>query len=357
MSNNFKPLSVIHIVSSLEVGGAERFVIDLCQLQRDYVSKVAILSFGVPSDPLIAECKNADISVFHTADGRIKKWLDAIKAIKSFDVIHFHSPYPLKFMLPIMPLCLNKRVIYTRHGAAPFDSQSWVTMHKLAKFFVNKVNFVSQEGADIFSQTHGWESKTKHVIDNGVNLKNISITRKKSEKLRIGSVGRMVTLKNQINLLRAMTLLPQTHLANVEVHFFGDGPQSEQLRTYTQENNLAEQVIFHGMVSDRNDIYNSFDVLTVTSETEGLSLAIMEAMAYMCPILATDVGGNPKLVAHGENGWLFEYNDDAALAEKIKMLVDEPKLMTSFSNHSRQIIEQGFSLANSAEKYRQLYST
>lgn len=355
MSENYKFDEVIHVVSSLEVGGAERFVIDLCQLQRSKGANVAILSFGLISDLLVKECEFAGINIFHTQEGRIKKWKSALAAIRIYKTVHFHSPYPLKFMLPLMPLCLFKNIIYTRHGADPLAGKSWRWMHRVARFFVNKISFVSQEGADVFTLSHGWLNKTKHVIDNGVNLDKVSKNRVSSERFRIGSVGRMVALKNQISLLQALMAIKEPIKNKIEIHFFGDGPSFEQLNQYVQKNKLQNQVIFHGMKSDRNEIYNSFDVLAVTSETEGLSLAIIEAMAYCCPILATDVGGNPKLVSHEHNGYLFDYNDVESLAKYIKMLIEDRELFLSFSKKSREKIEKKFSLLACADKYHQLY--
>jgi len=355
MSGNLTLNAIIHVVSSLEVGGAERFVIDLCQLQTNNGLRVAILSFGKKSDPLVAECERIGIEVFHTQSERFKKWYSAYLAVKEFGNIHFHSPYPLKFMLPLMPLFMAKNVVYTRHGADPLAGKSWTWMHKIARFCVNHISFVSQEGADVFTRSHGWYGKTKHVIDNGVNIAEIVINRKASKKLRIGSVGRMVELKNQVSLLQALNTLDDSIQMNIEVHFFGNGPSEAQLKSYTQEHDLINNVFFHGMVSDRKEIYNSFDVLAVTSKTEGLSLAIIEAMAHFCPILASNVGGNPKLVEHGKNGFLFEYNDINELSAHILSLYENNDFSQQFSQYSREKIEQQFSLASCAKKYQKLY--
>lgn len=357
MIKNKENLSVVHVLSSLEVGGAERFVIDLCQLQQAKGSKVAILSFGEKNDPLVIECEAAGIRVYHTRSSRIHKWKDAISALLSYNTLHFHSPYPLKFLLPVMPLCWLKKVIYTRHGADPLAGKTWKTMHKIAQLFVNNINFVSQEGADVFERSHGWKNKAKHVIDNGVNLAAVSVTRKKAERFRIGSVGRMVPLKNQISLLQAIARLDEEHKARIEVHFFGEGPSKSILTDFVDANHMQECVIFHGMVNNRMDIYNSFDVLAVTSQTEGLSLAIMEAMAYYCPILASNVGGNSKLVSNGHNGYLFEYNDVSYLSTKVTAMMDEVEQLQTFADNSRKIIEQQFSLSVSADKYQQLYNS
>lgn len=355
MTDNINSTSIIHIVSSLEVGGAERFVIDLCQVQRSSGAQVAILSFGKPSDALVTECDNKHIQVFHTENGRFGKWRCALSAMKGFKVIHFHSPYPLKFLLPVLPLCLFKQVVYTRHGADPLAGSAWRWVHRIAQIFVNQVSFVSQEGAEVFERSHGWKDKKKHVIDNGVNLSEVQIKRSSSSVFRLGSVGRMVALKNQISLLKALLLLNDEIRTNIEVHFFGNGDSLEQLTAFADAHDLNQQVSFHGMVNDRDTIYNTFDTLVVTSETEGLSLAIIEAMAYRCSVIASNVGGNPKLVEDNKNGFLFEYNDTVALAKLITTLYDDLLLRESYAEYSRQKVERHFSLSACAKKYSLLY--
>jgi len=165
----------------------------------------------------------------------------------------------------------------------------------------------------------------------------------------------MVELKNQLSLLQAMAALDTSVSANVEVHFFGAGPSEIQLQQYTKQHDLSKQAFFHGMISDRTKIYNCFDVLAVTSQTEGLSLAIIEAMAHFCPILASNVGGNPKLVEHEKNGFLFEYNDVNELSSLIVRLYENSDLCQQFSQYSRDKIERQFSLAKCANKYQTLY--
>jgi glycosyltransferase involved in cell wall biosynthesis len=114
-------------------------------------------------------------------------------------------------------------------------------------------------------------------------------------------------------------------------------------------------VYFHGMVQDRNVIYSSIDALVVTSETEGLSLAIIEAMAYGCAVIASNVGGNPKLIEQDVNGWLFEYDDNKTLSEFIHTLQTQQALLSTFGKAGRQKIEQQFSLDNCADKYSEIY--
>ena len=189
MISDIKELKVLHIVSSLQIGGAERFVLDLCQVQQSNGLKASIMSFGSNSDPLKLVCDELNIIVFTIEGNRLQKWMKIYNIVKDFDVIHFHSPYPLKLMSILLPLFKRKRVVYTRHGADPLSARSWKTLHRVVQSYIDDITFVSQEGADIFESNHGWLDKPKKVVDNGVNLSSVNVAREPSQLLRLGSVG------------------------------------------------------------------------------------------------------------------------------------------------------------------------
>jgi len=151
-------------------------------------------------------------------------------------------------------------------------------------------------------------------------------------------------------------MLPLDEQKTLEINFYGDGPCMAELKLFNDRNLENVAVNFHGMVQDRNVIYSSFDALIVTSETEGLSLAIIEAMAYGCVVIASNVGGNPKLVEHNTNGWLFDYNDTDSLAKYLQTLNKDRSLISSFGTEGRKKIELQFSLDNTAQKYTDIYS-
>ena len=114
-------------------------------------------------------------------------------------------------------------------------------------------------------------------------------------------------------------------------------------------------ITFHGLVTERDVIYKAIDVLVMTSETEGLSLAIMEAMAHSIPVIATDVGGNSTLVDDGESGWLFDYDDHKTLAGIIENIVKNAQQITQRGSAGRRFIEQNYSIDVTADAYAKLY--
>ncbi|MDP5134707.1 glycosyltransferase family 4 protein [Rheinheimera baltica] len=359
MSNNTKQ-TVIHVVSSLKVGGAERFVIDLCQEQLQLGMDVAILSFGLPEDALVKVCRELGLHFFILSGKSWQAQLKRYQLLSKFDVIHLHSPAVLKSLIFHVMLLKNKTLIYTRHGAAPLRETHWVWLHRLARRFISAVTFVSADAQRTFGH-HDWHNVPQYIIDNGVKLPTEVITSEHTgmaaniDILRLGSVGRMVKLKSQLSLLQAVSQMDIESQHKIELHFFGDGELRSQLEAFHQQHS-GIKAVFHGMETNRENIYPNIDVLVVTSSTEGLSMVILEAMAYGKPVIATRVGGNPMLVKTGETGFLYEFNDIEALSSLISGLLQRNEQRQKLGTQAREWVNQQYSLAKTAGHYKELYS-
>ena len=346
--DEFVVIKVAHVVGSLKIGGAERFVIDLCEVQKNNDIEPVIISLGQPGEDLERECHQLNTPVFSFKNSLFIKLAKVFSQLRKCNVIHIHTPHALKFIYPLLPF-LSAKCIYTRHGAAPLAASHWVKLHLKAEKYVDAITFVSQEGADNFQKTHDWKTVQSSVIDNGVLIQSIEKAKPESAVLRVGSVGRMIPLKSQITLLQAASLLPLSVQEKLEIHYFGDGECMSILQDYDEQQHWPVKVFFHGMINDRDKIYSSFDVLAVTSETEGLS------MANRIPVLATNVGGNPKLVIEGETGHLFDYSDDKTLASLLIAFAENTQTIKTLGDNAFSYIKDNFSLDTSAKKYAELY--
>tara|TARA_R110002050_G_scaffold150318_2_gene276988 strand:- start:55 stop:1107 length:1053 start_codon:yes stop_codon:yes gene_type:complete len=347
-------IKVAHIVGSLKIGGAERFVIDLCEVQKNNGKQPIIISLGQPGEPLEQECHQLKTPVYSNNDLLIVKLIKVFYQLRTCNIVHIHSPHALKFLSLILPF-IKAKIIYTRHGAAPLTDSQWIKLHKKAGQYISAITFVSQEGLDNFQQTHRWTNMPSYVIDNGVLIQPITKKTAENVGLSVGSVGRMIPLKNQIALLRAAALLPSAIQEHLTIHYFGDGECMAALQAYNSEQQWPVKVVFHGMVNNRDVIYSSFDVLAVTSETEGLSMVIIEAMANKIPVIASNVGGNPKLVIDNETGYLFDYNDDNKLAHLLLKVAENKQLIDKLGDNAFSYIKDNFSLEATAKKYAELY--
>ena len=106
---------------------------------------------------------------------------------------------------------------------------------------------------------------------------------------------------------------------------------------------------------DREQIFGDMDILVVTSEMEGRSLAIMEAMAHQVAVVATDIGGNTQLVRDGRTGMLFPYADPDALAGVLNRLFTDGALRCRLATEARRVACEELSLELSAKVLDTLY--
>lgn len=349
---------VMHVLSSLRVGGAERFVLDLLTIQKEAGDDVVVFSCSPEYTPLQEEAEKNHVNCLLSTEAR---WAD-YKTVWNFfrkghsnKVIHFHSPFGLRFFLPLLPLfrLAGINLVYTRHGIAPLASNKWKLIHRWARPFVSHVSFVSDAGKQVFSKTHGWSERVLSTISNGVYVPKDFI-KPTSDKIRLGSVGRMVALKGQSDLIQTVSCLDDAERANLELHFFGDGPERQVLEEQAKQ--LAEgQAIFHGMELDRDKVYSQIDILVVCSEQEGLSLVIMEAMARGIPVIATRVGDSPKLVINEQTGFLYDYSDISKLTEHLVTLCGSPELREKLGKQARQHMIDHFSLEHANDQYQACY--
>jgi len=348
-------MKIIHIVTSLKIGGAERFVIDVAEKQKKMGDNVVIVGFNCIGDPLVSECTQRSIDVESLQGNFIERNKQFYSLVSCVDIIHIHSPHAVKALFPVLWHCKDKRVVYTRHGAKDFSDPVWVFAHAALRRSLDYVTFVSENAFNVFQDRYKWDDVLYHVIENGVNVGGITLNKKPSNKIRIGSVGRMVELKNQISLLRAVKMLPESLQFQLEVNFFGDGPCFKALKSYTEDSLPSGLVKFHGVVTERDVIYSNIDVLAVASETEGLSMVIIEAMSCNIPVIATNVGGNPRPVIHSETGFLFEYDKDEEMSGYLKKYIEKPELIQEHGDKAFKHIKYKFSLDSTVKNYRDIY--
>jgi sugar transferase (PEP-CTERM/EpsH1 system associated) len=174
----------------------------------------------------------------------------------------------------------------------------------------------------------------------------------------LGTVGRLVEVKDQAMILRAVHLLVQQEppLADiVRVVIVGDGPLRRQLQELTQELGLTEIVWFAGDRTDVPALLRTMDIFLLPSLAEGISNTILEAMATGLPVLATGTGGNPELVESGTNGYLVPVGDFSQLALRIRELVDAPDVRAKMGQKARSLIEERFDWDRTVNDYLAIY--
>jgi glycosyltransferase involved in cell wall biosynthesis len=170
----------------------------------------------------------------------------------------------------------------------------------------------------------------------------------------VAVIGNLWPVKGHRTLIEAVARLP-ADFQKVRFLCAGEGPEREYLSSRIAELGLSERVHLIGHRLDVPAVLRLATVACLCSSAEGLSNALMEAMAARLPVVATRVGGNPELIRDGENGFLVPHGDVAALADKLAALLAAPELAREMGARGRRRVESELSLERMAEGHGALY--
>ncbi|HZX93620.1 MAG TPA: glycosyltransferase [Myxococcales bacterium] len=170
----------------------------------------------------------------------------------------------------------------------------------------------------------------------------------------VAVIGNLWPVKGHRTLVEAVARLPEAFHG---VHFLcaGEGPEREYLTGRIAQLGLGGRIHLLGHRLDVPAILSRARAGCLCSSAEGLSNALMEAMAARLPIVATRVGGNPELIHDGENGYLVPYGDPAALAEKLAHLLGAVGPAREMGLHGRRRVEAELTMERMADGHGALY--
>jgi glycosyltransferase involved in cell wall biosynthesis len=172
----------------------------------------------------------------------------------------------------------------------------------------------------------------------------------------IGTVGRLEDRKGHEQLLAALQAL---HVGangqRPQALIVGDGPLRDKLAAQARTLGVADDVRFTGTVADVRPLLAAMDVFVLPSWAEGMSNALMEAMAAARPVVATAVGGNTEVVSDGSTGVLVPPGDPAAIASAVNALLHEPDRASRLAASARTFVSDRFGARARVAELERLY--
>jgi glycosyltransferase involved in cell wall biosynthesis len=172
----------------------------------------------------------------------------------------------------------------------------------------------------------------------------------------VGTIGRLEDRKGHDQLLRAAgTMLAGGNGRRPQIVIVGDGPLREKLQAQAQSLGVGDSVRFVGAVADVRPSLAAMDVFVLPSHAEGMSNALMEAMAAARPVVATAVGGNTEVVVDGETGVLIPPADPAAIADAIAALLRDPDRAAGLGAAAREFVTRRFGARARVAELEHLY--
>lgn len=169
----------------------------------------------------------------------------------------------------------------------------------------------------------------------------------------IGVVGRLSPEKGQVIFLKAFKKVVKMH-PEAKALIVGDGPDKGMLEEYCRKNGIEDKVIFTGYQEEIANFYQVFDMLALPSFSEGLPNAVLEAMLFGVPVIATSVGGVPEVI-NNSNGILVPPDNYELLADKMIKLLQDDGLRKSLGLKGRESLYPRFSPSHRASQILDLY--
>jgi glycosyltransferase involved in cell wall biosynthesis len=359
---------VMELVLSLNPGGTERLVFEICTRLKDRfpLSVCCLDDEGLWGKDL----RNLGVAVAELRRGagfrpsladRIARRAASVGA----SVIHCHHYTPFVYGALAKLRRRGLRVLYTEHGrlsdAAPSAKRRLANL--VLRQLPDAVTAVSRDLREHMT-AEGFRSADVEILHNGIPIPSLP-TPEGSVRARatlglprgqfvVGSVGRLDPVKHFPALLDATHALNRDGIDTMLV-IAGEGPDGAALRAHARVKSIQDRVRFLGHCSDVRALLPAFDVYVNSSIFEGVSLTILEAMAASLPIVATRVGGTPEVVGDGETGILVEARSAEAIASAVRKLHDDTALRARVGAAARARVIRDFDIERMVGRYADLY--
>jgi glycosyltransferase involved in cell wall biosynthesis len=369
------PLKILQVCSAESFGGGERHVADLARalLERGHEVHLAVR----PNSPLREALNPARV---HWHELGLRNALDVMSAWQlaetirqeRIDVLHAHLARDYTFCGIAARMARRKgtpvRFFLTRHHFHPIKANpvyAW-TIGEARKLIA-----VSESVRATLSEAFPAYADRVVVIPNWVELRRVGNLNRELARARlgvkrnlaVGLIGQLTPLKRQDMFIRvAAGLIRERNWQDVEFLLVGapgkraeDAEYAKQLEALAQESGLGEQLRFTGFVRDLALSMAAFDVVVAPSDNEAFSLALIEAMAAGCAVIATRVGGMAEIVEDEATGLLIEPGDDWSLANALSRLLVNRQMRAKLGEAARACVRERYDRAQVIAQIEQLY--
>lgn len=357
-----KPISILHVVISLDTGGLERFVLDLIEANKNVFNQFVVCLER--AGELSKTCKAEVISMNMPPGLHLRAAWDIAKIVrdKKVDIIHTHNE-KAQLYGGIAGLLARVPVVHTKHGKNETGFFS-VLRNSLMSRLCRNVITVSRDAAVQCINDENIPIHKVATILNGINTNTFSrFTSQMEARIKlgielnvpvIGIVARLAPVKDHATLMVSCRQLKDKG-AQFRLLVVGDGPLRGELENLASSLGIHDRVNFLGVRTDIPSLMQSMDLFVLSSTSEGISLTLVEAMACELPVVATEVGGNPEVIVEGETGFLVPPQNSELMAERISQLLENPQLRQQLGKNGRKRAECVFSLSRAALEYANLY--
>lgn len=376
-------MKILHIITSLKLGGAEtmlyRFLAQSSQ-DRRYQHVVAYFYDG----PFVQKIQDLGVSVIKVSGLLSCYDLMALyrlnSLIRSFKPTLIHSSlWSANIIARLFAWYYKIPLMCDLHGNAAHEGAGRNSLDRLTASIPKKIVAVADGVKTAYEKTIIGALRDQSVRDrvvqslvvikNGIDVRALHEYAQQMPLVRrelglqdydfvIGSVGRLDAIKSYDVLVKAFAMLLtkiKSTDRSVKLCLVGGGQDEKKIKALVTQLGISEHVVLTGARSDGARFYQLFNCFALSSQSEGLSVAVLEAMAFGLPVVSTCAGRTHEVLVDGTNGFLVPVNDEQALADALLRLYDHRLLAEKIGQANRDLVERDYALDCMVARYHALY--
>lgn len=358
-------MRIAHIVDALDVGGKETFVVSMCRLQRDMEHTPSVHCL-VKAGPLGEMLRREGFPVVvHGPASRLETMRRLGRALDQErpEVVHCHNVQATVFGAPVAHWRGIPAVISTRHNlvSAPYNWKREIQYSLACRFFCHRAVTVCESARANLSRMPFSKASKIVTIYNGAApqpAKPIESPAPVKSGFTFVQISRLTPPKDPATLLTGFEKALRT-MPDLRLWVVGDGTLAAEARALADSLGLGAAVTFFGQRGDVPAFLELADCFVLSSRSEGVPIAQLEAMAAGLPMIVTRVGGMPEVLPEvlpeGDGFLSTPVGDPEAMAEAMLRIARQAGRREEWAGIARRHYQQRFTLERMAAEYLELF--
>jgi glycosyltransferase involved in cell wall biosynthesis len=352
-------MKIAHVVDSMEVGGAETLVSQMCRLQREQGHDpcvYAVLSLGALGERMRKEGFAVQPHVGSHLSDATRNFFRIFKESRP-DVVHLHNPTPTVYAATAARLAGVPSIVSTRHSLVARPRRFIVELkYAFAAVFCDWIVGICDATTSNIKSIRSIPARKIVRVYNGAHPM-LRVTKERwpaKTGFTLVYVGRLEPVKNHSLLLHAFCLALKS-MPGLRLWMVGDGSERTSLESMAAQLGIAPQVTFWGQQLDVAPFFSAADAFVMSSTSEGLPISLLQAFSLGLPAIVTDVGGMAEVVRLAQAGVTAPVTDPVGMAAAILQLVAGDAERAQFSLNAEAAFHSRFTLETMVDAYMDLY--
>jgi len=352
-------MKIAHVVDSMEVGGAEMLVSQMCRLQREQGHEpcvYAVAALGVLGERMLTEGFAVQPNVGRHLPDATRNFFRIFRASRP-DVVHLHNPTPTIYAATAARIAGVRSIVSTRHSlVAPPRNPVMEFKYTIAAKFCDWIVGICDATANNLKSVHSApERKIVRIYNGTLALPRVAKEQSPSKSgFTLVYVGRVEPVKNHVLLLNAFRAALSS-MPDLRLWIVGDGSERKKLESLATKLGVATAVTFWGQQLDVAPFFSAADAFIMSSTSEGLPMSLLQAFSLGLPAIVTDVGGMAEVVRLAQGGLIVSVTNPGDMAKAILCLASSPTEREQFAVNAETAFHKHFTLPVMLDAYMNLY--